>query len=88
MAGGGFRTLAEWMGLSSIQMTKRCAHLAPQHNRAAVDRVVSVSMSNRSAKEVGESVQRKTEVVTKSVTNRKRVSRSESGNQNNSIKIN
>jgi integrase len=88
MAGVDLRTVAELMGHSSIQMTMRYAHLAPQHNRAAVDRLVPVSMSNRSAKKGGESEQHGTEVVTKSVTNSKRVSGSKSESQNNSIKIN
>jgi integrase len=53
MAGVDLRTVAELMGHSSIQMTMRYAHLAPQHNRAAVDRLVPVSMFNRSAKKGG-----------------------------------
>ncbi|MDR3414277.1 MAG: site-specific integrase [Formivibrio sp.] len=88
MAGVDLRTVAELMGHSSIQMTMRYAHLAPQHNRAAVDRLVPVSMSNRSAKKGAESVQRGNEVVTKSVTSRKRVSETESENQNSPIGIN
>jgi site-specific recombinase XerD len=43
MAGVDLRTVAELMGPGSIQMTMHYAHLAPQHNRAAVDRRVSVS---------------------------------------------
>ena len=77
MAGVDLRTVAELMGHSCIQMTMRYAHLAPQHNRAAVDRLVPVSMSNPSAKKGRESVQRGNEVVTKSVTIRKRVSETE-----------
>jgi hypothetical protein len=84
MAGVDLRTVAELMGRSSIQMTMRYAHLAPQHNRTAVDRLVPVSMSNRSAMKGEKSSQRENEVV----TNRKRVSGSKSGNQNNSIEIN
>ena len=37
MAGVDLRTVGELMGHSSIQMTMRYAHLAPLHNRAAVD---------------------------------------------------
>ena len=61
MAGVDLRTVAELMGLSSIQMTMRYAHLAPHHNRAAVDRLVSVSEPRRSRK----SAIRENEVVTK-----------------------
>jgi len=50
MAGVDLRTVAELMGHSSIQMTMRYAHLTPQHNRAAVDRLVPVSMPHRAAK--------------------------------------
>ena len=39
MAGVDLRTVAELMGHSSVQMTMRYAHLALQHNRAAVDRL-------------------------------------------------
>jgi site-specific recombinase XerD len=53
MAGVELRTVAELIGHSSIQMTVRYAHLAPQHNRAAVDRLVPVLMSSRSAKRDG-----------------------------------
>ena len=67
MAGVDPRMVAELMGHSSIQMTVRCAHLAPQRNH----RLVPVSMFNRSAKKGGESVQRGDEVVTKSVAMRK-----------------
>lgn len=37
-------TIFELMGHKTIQMTKRCAHLAPAHNQAAVDRLVSFQM--------------------------------------------
>ena len=53
MAGVDIRTVAQLMGHSTIQMTMRYAHLAPEHTQAAVDRLVSPSQ----------------EVVTKSVTN-------------------
>ena len=36
MAGVDIRTVAELMGHKSLQMTMRYAHLAPQHNAAAV----------------------------------------------------
>jgi Phage integrase family len=45
MAGVDLRTVAELMGHSGIQMTMRYAHLAPQHNRAPVDRLDSLSQS-------------------------------------------
>ena len=35
------RTVAALIGHSTIQMTMRYAHLAPEHNQAAVDRLVS-----------------------------------------------
>jgi integrase len=47
MAGVDLRTVAELMGQSSIQMTMLYAHLAPQHNRAAVDRLVPAKTGNR-----------------------------------------
>ena len=40
MAGVSLRTISELMGHKTIQMTMRYAHLAPGHNRAAVDRLV------------------------------------------------
>jgi site-specific recombinase XerD len=51
MAGVDIRTVAELMGHSSIQMTMRYAHLAPQHNRAAVDRLVPVAKLSRGGQE-------------------------------------
>jgi integrase len=41
MAGVDLRTVAELMGHKTIQMTMRYAHLAPEHNLAAVERLVS-----------------------------------------------
>lgn len=41
MAGVDIRTIAEEMGYATIQMTMRCAHLAPKHLLAAVERIVS-----------------------------------------------
>jgi integrase len=41
MAGVDIRTVAQLMGHSTIQMTMRYAHLAPEHTQAAVDRLVS-----------------------------------------------
>lgn len=43
MAGTDMRTVAELMGHSTIQVTMRYAHLAPEHTQAAVDRLVSSS---------------------------------------------
>lgn len=40
MAGVDIRTVAQLMGHSTIQMTMRYAHLAPEHTQAAVDRLV------------------------------------------------
>jgi integrase len=83
MAGVDLRTVAELMGHSSIQMTMRYAHLAPQHNRAAVDRLVLVGKPHRVSKKSVTSVKRENELVTKSVTSRKRLSRVSAENQNN-----
>jgi len=41
MAGVGLRTIAELMGHKTIQMTMRYAHLAPAHQLAAVECLVS-----------------------------------------------
>jgi integrase len=41
MAGVDLRTVAELMGHKTIQMTMRYAHLAPAHQLAAVERLVS-----------------------------------------------
>ena len=41
MAGGDLRTVAELMGHKSLQMTMRYAHMAPEHNAAAVDKLVA-----------------------------------------------
>ena len=41
MAGVDIRTVAYLMGHATIQMTMRYAHLAPEHNREAVDRLAS-----------------------------------------------
>ena len=68
MAGVDLRTVAELMGHSSIQMTMRYAHLAPQHNRAAVDRLVPASKPRRVSKNRASAVRRENELVTKSVT--------------------
>lgn len=43
MAGVNLRTVAELMGHKTIQMTMRYAHLAPEHNLAAVERLVSLN---------------------------------------------
>ena len=39
MAGVDLRTVAEWMGHKTIQMTMRYAHLAPAHKLAAVEKL-------------------------------------------------
>lgn len=41
MAGVDIRTVAQLMGHSTIQMTMRYSHLAPEHSKSAVDRLVS-----------------------------------------------
>jgi integrase len=41
MAGVDIRTVAQLLGHSTIQMTMRYAHLAPEHSQAAVERLVS-----------------------------------------------
>jgi hypothetical protein len=81
MAGVDLRTVAELMGHSSIQMTMRYAHLAPQHNRAAVDRLVSVSETRQTRK----AVKHGNELVTKSVTSKKTPSRQVTENRNKSL---
>jgi len=81
MAGVDLRTVAELMGHSSIQMTMRYAHLAPQHNRAAVDRLVPVSETRQTRK----AAKRHHELVTKSVTSRKTPSRLTAENRNKSL---
>lgn len=40
MAGVGLRTVAQLMGHKTIQMTMRYAHLAPDHQQNAVERLV------------------------------------------------
>jgi len=73
MAGVDLRTVAELMGHSSIQMTMRYAHLAPQHNRAAVDRLVPVAESHSATKPRTRDANGK-ELVTKLVTKKNRLS--------------
>jgi integrase len=45
MAGVDLRTVAELMGHKTIQMTMRYAHLAPAHQLAAVERLISASQA-------------------------------------------
>lgn len=50
MAAVDIRTVAQLMGHSTIQMTMRYSHLAPDHTQAAVDRLVSSeAVSTKSA---------------------------------------
>jgi integrase len=50
MAGVDIWTVAYLMGHATIQMTMRYAHLAPGHNREAVDRQASFGqLMNKSA---------------------------------------
>lgn len=48
MAGVDLLTISESMGHKAIQMTKRYAHLAPAHNQAAVDRLVTFQSESSS----------------------------------------
>ena len=41
MAGVDLRTIADLMGHQTIQMTMRYAHLAPAHQRSAVEQLVA-----------------------------------------------
>lgn len=43
MAGVDIRTVGELLGHKSLSMTMRYSHLAPAHNRAAVDRLVAAA---------------------------------------------
>lgn len=53
MAGIDIRTVAQLMGHSTIQMTMRYAHLAPEHTQAAVDRLVRSSEEVRTKSATG-----------------------------------
>jgi integrase len=88
MAGVDLRTVAELMGHSSIQMIMRYAHLAPQHNRAAVDRLVPVSETRRAVKGSAGAASREDELVTKAVTGRNLASRLRTQSQDKRININ
>jgi site-specific recombinase XerD len=60
MAGVDIRTVAYLMGHSTIQMTMRYAHLAPEHNREAVDRLIlSEALVTKSATDKREKAARK-----------------------------
>ena len=55
MAGVDLRMVAKLMGHKTIQMTMRYAHLAPEHNLAAVERLVSFnSLSDLGERSEGE----------------------------------
>jgi integrase len=64
MAGVDIRTVAQLMGHSTIQMTMRYAHLAPEHNAAAVERLVGFTTPGRA--------EASDKLVTKSVTSKSR----------------
>jgi hypothetical protein len=51
MAGVDLRTVAELMGHKTIQMTRRYAHLAPEHNLAAVEKLVSLTAYSAKSEE-------------------------------------
>jgi site-specific recombinase XerD len=46
MAGVDIRTVQELMGHQLIQMTRRYAHLAPDHTLAAVERLAAIPAAN------------------------------------------
>ena len=48
MAGVDLRTVAQLMGHKTIQMTMRYAHLAPDHQQNAVERIVNTTPSTKS----------------------------------------
>ena len=81
MAGVDLRTVAELMGNSSIQMTMRYAHLAPQHNRATVDRLVSLAEPRQARK----AAEPESELVTKSAASQKTSSRQAAEDRNKSL---
>ena len=61
MAGVDIRTVAQLMGHRTIQMTMRYAHLAPDHNQNAVDRLASFAQEvvvTKSATKVSKSSRR------------------------------
>ncbi len=88
MVGVDLRTVAELMGHNSIQMTMRYAHLAPQHNRAAVDRLVPLSDSRQMATKSRKASKRESELVTKSVTSKTQGSENLQVNRNKSLNNN
>jgi site-specific recombinase XerD len=47
MAGVDLRTIADLMGHQTIQMTMRYAHLAPAHQRSAVEQLVAIQPATR-----------------------------------------
>jgi hypothetical protein len=51
MAGVDILTISELMGHTTIQMTKRYAHLAPAHNQDAVDRLLSYQVTPPASQE-------------------------------------
>ena len=50
MAGVDLRTIADLMGHQTIQMTMRYAHLAPAHQRSAVEQLVAVQKAREPGK--------------------------------------
>ena len=45
MAGVDLRTAQELAGHKTISMTVRYAHLAPEHNQAAIDKLDAISLA-------------------------------------------
>jgi site-specific recombinase XerD len=50
LAGVDIRTVAALAGHATIQMTMRYAHLSPDHNRAAVDKLMQFSLKQSDTK--------------------------------------
>jgi integrase len=58
MAGVNIRTVAGLMGHRTIQMTMRYAHLAPEHNLAAVEKLVEFSADTKTDTETSTAILR------------------------------
>ena len=81
MARVDLRTVAELMGPSSIRITMFYACLTPQRNRAAMDRLVFVSVTRHT----GKAAKREDELVTKSVTSKNLPSEGSQKNRTKSL---
>lgn len=58
MAGVDIRTVADLMGHRTIQMTMRYAHLAPEHNLAAVEKLVVFSADTKTGTDASTAIVR------------------------------